>query len=400
MKVTISALSGVPPCEAPLEVVERKGTGHPDSICDAIAEELSVALSQYYLDQCGLILHHNVDKGLLWGGAARVGFGGGEIERPLELFLAGRATMEFRGTRIPVDVIAIESTQRWLKANLSALDCSRHVRIHCLFRPSSAALVELYTRQRDTGVVLANDTSIGVGFAPLDTLERMVLGVERHLNSPSTRSLCPAIGTDIKVMGVRDGGLFRLTIACAFVAAHVRDMGEYHRCKAVAAQLALRAAREASSAPVEVTVNAADGDTEDSLYLTVTGTSAEAGDDGEVGRGNRVNGLITPQRPMSLEAAAGKNPVSHVGKLYNVAAHRIAQALVTDLSALTEAHCMLVSAIGAPIDQPQAVDIGVRLAEGAAIDDVKPRVSEIVSGHLATLNDLWCESIRGAIPVW
>ena len=57
---------------------------------------------------------------------------------------------------------------------------------------------------------------------------------------------------------------------------------------------------------------------ESGIYLTVTGLSAEQGDDGEVGRGNRVNGLITPSRAMSLEAAAGKNAVAHVGKLYNL----------------------------------------------------------------------------------
>jgi S-adenosylmethionine synthetase len=285
MKVTIAALSGVSPAEAQVEVVERKGTGHPDSICDALAEELSMSLSRYYLEHCGLILHHNVDKGLLWGGAARVGFGGGEVLQPIELFLAGRVTMEFRGARIPVDDIAIDSTRRWLKANLPTLDAQRDLRIHCLFRPSSAALVELFSRQRETGVVLANDTSIGIGFAPLDTLERMVLQVERGLNSSSARGQCPAMGTDIKVMGVRDGGTFRLTVACAFIAARVPDITEYQRCKAFVATLAGDAARTVNDAPVEVTVNAADGETEDSLYLTVTGTSAEAGDDGEVGRG-------------------------------------------------------------------------------------------------------------------
>jgi S-adenosylmethionine synthetase len=400
MKVTISALSGVPPYEAPIEVVERKGTGHPDTICDALAEELSIALSRHYLEHCGLILHHNVDKGLLWGGAARVGFGGGEVLQPIELFLAGRATMEFRGKRIPVEDIAIEATQRWLRAHLHGLDSERDVRIHCLLRPSSTALVDLFTRQRATGVVLANDTSIGVGFAPLDALERMVLEVERSLTSPAARAECRALGEDIKVMGVRDGGGFRLTVACAFIAAHVADLAEYRRCKQCVAQRAGATARALTPAPVEVLVNVADGDTEDSLYLTVTGTSAEAGDDGEVGRGNRVNGLITPQRPMSLEAAAGKNPVSHVGKLYNLAANRIARTLVAEVPAVREAHCMLVSAIGSPIDDPQAVDIGVRLQAGSTVRDVAPRAEEIVRGHLATLHTLWRETVTGAMPVW
>lgn len=400
MKVMVTPLTAVPVAAQPVEIVERKGTGHPDSICDALAEELSIALSKFYLERCGLILHHNVDKGLLWGGAARVGFGGGEVLQPIELFLAGRATREFRGIQVPLEEIAVESTRRWLKNNLRALDAERHVRIHCLLRPSSAALADLFLRQRESGVVLANDTSCGVGYAPLDALETMVLRVERHLNSAAARSACPAIGEDIKVMGVRTGETFRLTIACAFIAAGVRDMAAYQAHKARVQALALDAARTTSPAPVDITINAADGDTEDSVYLTVTGTSAEAGDDGEVGRGNRVNGLITPYRPMSMEAAAGKNPVSHVGKLYHLVAGRIAHQLVAEIAEVTEAHCLLVSAIGHPIDAPQIAEVKVRLTEARALGAVEPRIAAVVRDNLAGLNSLWREVVAGKQPVW
>jgi S-adenosylmethionine synthetase len=400
MKVMVTPLTAAPVAAQPVEIVERKGTGHPDSICDALAEELSIALSKFYLERCGLILHHNVDKGLLWGGAARAGFGGGEVLQPIELFLAGRATREFRGIQAPLEEIAVESTRRWLKHNLRALDAERHVRIHCLLRPSSAALADLFLRQRESGVVLANDTSCGVGYAPLDVLENMVLRVERHLNSAAARSACPAIGEDIKVMGVRTGETFQLTIACAFIAAEVRDMAAYQARKAQVRALALDAARTISRAPVDITINAADGDTEDSVYLTVTGTSAEAGDDGEVGRGNRVNGLITPCRPMSMEAAAGKNPVSHVGKLYHLVAGRIAHQLVAEIAEVTEAQCMLVSAIGHPVDQPQIAEVKVRLMEARALGAVELRVAAVVRDNLAGINSLWREVVAGKQPVW
>jgi len=400
MKVVVTPLTAAPADRLPVEIVERKGTGHPDTICDAVAEELSIALSKFYLERCGLILHHNVDKGLLWGGAARAGFGGGEVLEPIELFLAGRATGEFRGIRIPLEEIAAESTRAWLKRNLRALDSQRHVRIHCLLRPSSSALAELFLRQRESGVVLANDTSCGVGYAPLDALETMVLRVERHLNSAAARSACPAIGEDIKVMGIRTGETFRFTVACAFIAAHVPDMAAYQAHKARVQALALDAARTVSRAPVEVTVNAADGATEDSIYLTVTGTSAEAGDDGEVGRGNRVNGLITPCRPMSMEAAAGKNPVSHVGKLYHLAAGRIARELVAEVAEITEAQCLLVSAIGHPVTEPQIAEVKVRLVEPGALQAVEPRVAAVVRANLAGLGSLWREVVAGTQPVW
>jgi S-adenosylmethionine synthetase len=139
----------------------------------------------------------------------------------------------------------------------------------------------------------------------------------------------------------------------------------------------------------EAVVNAADGDAPDSVYLTVTGTSAEAGDDGQVGRGNRVNGLITPYRPMSLEAVAGKNPVSHVGKLYNVAATRMAARLVAGIEEVEEACCFLASRIGAPVTEPRALDVKLRLARGAALADVRQRASEIARGELSGIGELW-----------
>jgi S-adenosylmethionine synthetase len=97
----------------------------------------------------------------------------------------------------------------------------------------------------------------------------------------------------------------------------------------------LTAARALTKREVEATLNAADLNAGD-VFLTVTGTSAEASDDGEVGRGNRTNGLITPYRFMTMEAAAGKTPVSHAGKLYNLAADKIAGALVAECASLIE----------------------------------------------------------------
>jgi S-adenosylmethionine synthetase len=179
----------------------------------------------------------------------------------------------------------------------------------------------------------------------------------------------------------------------------VRDLADYSAKKERVRQVAAAAAREAGGAEVEVRVNAADGDTADSVYLTVTGLSAEAGDDGQVGRGNRVNGLITPYRPMSLEAAAGKNPLSHTGKIYNLLAERIARALVETLPGVDEAHCHLVSRIGSPVSEPQFADIGLRLADPQAIDTLRPRAAEIVAAQLRGSPELWREVLAGRCPI-
>ncbi|MDA8107196.1 MAG: methionine adenosyltransferase, partial [Betaproteobacteria bacterium] len=362
MQLEIAPLAASSPASLPVEIVERKGLGHPDTICDALAENLSVALSRFYLERFGAILHHNVDKGLLWGGAARPAFGAGEVIAPIEITLAGRATAEFQGVKIPVEDIAVEASRRWLRENLRHLDAERHVRVHPRIRPTSPDLAALFLRQGRAGAPLANDTSLAVGYAPLDALETAVLAVERRLNAPEVKAAYPEIGEDVKVMGTRSGSRIALTVACALVGRHVADLEDYRRKKAHIRELALAAAPGA-----EVAVNTADGDTPESVYLTVTGLSAEAGDDGEVGRGNRVNGLITPYRPMSLEAAAGKNPATHVGKLYNVLAHRVARALVAEVPGVREAHCYLVSRIGSPIDDPQIMGVKVRLDDHGAL---------------------------------
>ncbi len=398
MEVSVTPLEGPSPASLPLEMVERKGLGHPDTICDALAENLSVALSRFYVERFGALLHHNVDKALLWGGASRPAFGGGEVLAPIEIYLAGRATAEFKGVKVPIDEIAVEASRAWLGKHLRFLDPARHVRIHPLVRPTSTDLASLFARA--DGAPPANDTSLGVGFAPLDVLESAVLAVERRLSAPDTRSAHPAAGEDVKVMGARRGDAIHLTVACAMVDRHVADVREYFDRKAEVASLALAAAREVTAARVEVDVNTADGDTPESLYLTVTGTSAEAGDDGQVGRGNRVNGLITPYRPMSMEAAAGKNPVTHVGKIYNVLANRIARDIVANIEDAQEANCGLLSQIGRPIDQPRVIDVRVRLRDPAALESLLPRIAELTCSHLAAAGSLWRAIIEGEVPLW
>jgi len=398
MRIEVLPLERPSPAVLPLEIAERKGLGHPDTICDALAESVSVALSRFYLERFGAILHHNVDKALLWGGVARPAFGGGEVLEPIELYLAGRATAAVKDVLVPLDELATQAARAWLRSRLRYLDVDRHIRIHTLIRPTSADLSNLFSRR--VGTPLANDTSFGVGFAPLDLLERTVLSVERELNLPATKTAHPQIGEDIKVMGVRTADAIHLTVACALVGRHVASLDEYQEKKAAIGRLATAAAHAAGAAEVEVEVNPADGASEDSVFLTVTGTSAEAGDDGQVGRGNRVNGLITPYRPMSLEAAAGKNPVTHVGKLYNIVASRIAEAVVDRVPGAIEAQCCLVSRIGYPIDEPRVADLKVRLDEPQRIETLRAQCVGVVRDQLGGIGSLWRETVDGRIALW
>ena len=113
-----------------------------------------------------------------------------------------------------------------------------------------------------------------------------------------------------------------------------------------------KVAKKSTKRKVVVHLNTGDDIKKGASYLTVTGTSAEMGDDGSVGRGNRCNGLITPNRPMSMEATSGKNPINHIGKIYNLLSTQIATGLRDRrLTGSRRLYVRLLSQIGQPIDQ-------------------------------------------------
>lgn len=378
-----------------VEVVERKGIGHPDTICDALAENLSRTLCAEYRSRFGTILHHNVDKALLCGGRAEPAFGGGAVLAPIEIHLSGRAAVGTGGDALPIAEIAVESARAWLKSNMHALDADRHVEIFERVRPGSIDLQALFSA-RAGAVARANDTSIGVGYAPLSPLERLVLRVERRVNQGDRRQN-PAWGEDVKVMGVRRGDVVDLTVACAMIGRHLAQMDDYLAAKASITALLHELAAEHDFAEVNISVNAAD--TPESVYLTVTGTSAESGDDGEVGRGNRINGLITPCRPMSLEAAAGKNPVSHVGKIYNVVARQVAE-LLAQSPAIVRAECLMVSKIGSPVTDPAIVQIKLATADASPAEDFAEYANDITADCLRGIPSLVEDFVAGIIPLY
>ena len=379
--------------EQPVEIVERKGTGHPDTICDALGEELSIALSELYLKECGAIMHHNVDKALLIGGEADPKFGGGSVISPIEIYLTGRAIKEIDGKRLPVEELAIETAHKWLKENIPNLDVNNHVIIHPKIKPGSKDLVELFERFQKKGEVpLANDTSFGTGYAPFDDTETIVYELERALNSKEFKKDHPYVGEDIKVMGVRNKDNIRITVAMAFVDKYVKDLKDYLEKKEEVTNYAYALAQKLTDRHVDVFINTADNVDEGSVYITVTGTSAEAGDDGEIGRGNRVNGLITPYRPMSLEAAAGKNPVSHIGKIYNTAAMDMAERIVSEIDEVDEAYVYLVSQIGKPITEPQVCDIKLRANKD--IKGIEEKVRRIAEEELQNLPYTWKKFLK------
>ena len=183
-----------------------------------------------------------------------------------------------------------------------------------------------------------------------------------------------------------------LTIAIAFVSRFVTSKDEYFRIKEELVTYVQQFIKKQSHHKVTVVINAADNYEKDILYLTVTGTSAECGDDGQVGRGNRANGLITPYRPMTLEATAGKNPITHTGKLYNLTANNISAELTKDPD-ISGAECYLVSRIGTPITEPGFVHIRIHSNLSKKTSDEKCK--EIIKKHLSQIPQLWTGILEG-----
>jgi S-adenosylmethionine synthetase len=376
------------------EVVERKGLGHPDSICDALSEQVSRTLCLHYLERFGRILHHNVDKVLLVGGSSDPHFGGGAITQPIEIYVAGRATAEWDGSTIPVADLTKDACLSWIRAHLRE-EVAHHVRVTSLVRPGSSDLRALFAR--GTHLVLANDTSCGAGFAPLSALESLVLRVENALNDSRTKTRYPAVGEDIKVMAVRHNQRVTITIACAMVDRFVRNAHDYSEHIRGVRSVALEAARFGAF-DVTVHVNAADDESSNVRYLTVSGTSAEAGDDGETGRGNRSSGLITPYRMTTMEAAAGKNPVTHVGKLYQLMSTDLSRRIVSEITDITAAECLLVSEIGRPVSDPCLVDVVV---DGPAVHQAtRSRIEQLAADVLENADKLTDDLIHGRRQVF
>lgn len=384
-----------------VEVVERKGIGHPDTICDSLMNEVSVALCDEYIKRFGMIMHHNVDKGMLIAGESTTKFGGGEILKPMTLIFGDRATFQVGDELVPVDEIAIKTAKRWLKENLRFVNPDADVIYQVGIKPGSAALTDIFKRGGE--LLGANDTSAAVGYAPLTQTEKIVLRTEKHMNSREFKKRFPEAGEDIKVMGLRTDKKLHLTVALAFVDRYVKNEADYFKKKAEileAVKEYVKANHEVED--IEIDVNALDlkGRGIDGVYLTVTGTCADGADCGQVGRGNRVNGIIPLNRPIGSEAAAGKNPVSHVGKIYNVMTHKIAERVYQNVDGLEEVYIWLLSQIGSPIDHPAVAAAQVSIKPGGpSLDAIKKDIHAEIDAELADMKKFTMDLAKGKYSV-
>jgi S-adenosylmethionine synthetase len=381
-----------------LEIVERKGLGHPDYICDAVADRISISLSKEYIRKAGTIMHHNVDKSLLAAGETRLKFNGGTVEKPILFVLGDRATSVIDDQKIDVGEIAVNAAKEWFRKNIRFIDAEKHVKYQVELRPGAIGLADIFKRK---GHVLgANDTSAAVGYAPMTRTEKIVFEMERYINSKEFKQRFPESGEDVKVMAFRNHNDLKLTVAMAFVDRFISCEEDYFEKKAkILEEITKFAAVNTDFDLVDVQLNTLDvhGRGLEGLYLTVLGTSADNGDSGQVGRGNRVNGLISLNRPFCSEAASGKNPVSHVGKIYNFLTFKIAQQICQEVPELEEVYIWMLSKIGSPIDQPSVAAAQVIMRGNNHIGEVKHRIHDVLDKELEKIQEFCMKLAEGKI---
>ncbi len=403
-ELLIEELKQIPLYAQPLEVVERKGIGHPDTICDGVVEEFSHQLAAAYWKKFNDIYHYNVDKAFLRAGRAEQNWGGGKIIKPMLLVLGDRATWSAGEETIDVGEIGISSAKKWIRENLNSL--------HPILDPDSDIVyqVEIEQGSKELSYILnenmkvknsttirysekgeiprANDTSATVGYAPLTKSERMTYLLERHLNSKGFKQEHPEVGEDIKVMTIRKRNKFDITAAVAFVDRYVKSEDDYfskkEKLKSEIEEYVKSEFLEGEE--LEFSLNALDrrGKGLNGVYLTVTGTSAEDADSGEVGRGNRVDGIISLNRPASNEAAAGKNTVSHVGLIYNILSFDMARDIYSQFfeKGLEEVYVWMVSQIGRPVNSPKSVTAQLVMRPGLTAESIREEVEELINKRL------------------
>uniref|UniRef100_A0A7C4S5Z2 S-adenosylmethionine synthase n=1 Tax=Geoglobus ahangari TaxID=113653 RepID=A0A7C4S5Z2_9EURY len=383
--IFVEKLVHVPVEEQMIEIVERKGIGHPDSLADGIAESMSRALCREYLKRVGAILHHNTDETQIVAGKAVPKFGGGEVIQPIYVLLVGRATKHFNGVDIPTDKIALKAAKDYIRRSMRYLDSETEIIFDVRIGEGSTDLKDVF--HRGDRAPLANDTSFGIGYAPLSETEKLVLNIEKRIYN-EFRKKEKAIGEDVKVMGLREKDRISVTIAAAFVDRFLSDIRDYLSVKEELTNFVKDISAEYTEREVQISINTADNIERGIVYLTVTGTSAENGDDGSVGRGNRCNGLITPGRPMSMEATSGKNPINHVGKIYNILANFIARDCYEVIEGIKEVYVRILSQIGKPIDEPKVLSIQIVPKSGYDVEKMESKARTIAEEWLQNITKI------------
>ncbi len=388
-KIFIESAKATPTYKKQFEIVERKGIGHPDTICDLVMDKVSIELSKLYLKETGAIQHHNMDKTMLVAGNTEIQFGGGKVIKPMKLIVGDRVTFLSDDHNVPIGDFVISTAKSWFEDNLRNIK-DQHIEFQLELGQSSRKLQSIFKNPK---TFVSNDTSALVGYAPFTKTESIVLETEQYINSEKFKDEFPAAGEDVKILGFRNGDLLDLTIAIAFVDKYVRSVEDYFTKKHQMLEAINEFARKGTDLKIHSAINCLDDQNKgmDGIYLTVLGTSADHADSGEVGRGNKANRVISVSRPAGAEAIAGKNPVSHIGKIYNTLSFKLADQIYQKVPDLDEVFVWMYNVIGRPVNDPKIVVQPVTKTD--SIDKSQQnQIKEIVNDNISKM-DKFCKKL-------
>jgi S-adenosylmethionine synthetase len=358
----------IDPAVGHLEVVENKGIGHPDSLADAVANVMSVAYSRWCLEHFGAILHHNFDKVFVGGGWYRNGYGTAERRHPIVVRSNGRVSDRLGGQTVPYKEIMAEAARDYLLGVLPhataddldiIIDATQNTKVPYWFTPRTLADVP------DSKKPHANDTSLCVGHwgdTPVEALVRILSGYFWEAHNGLAIPQFAEIGQDIKVLAVRRGHDVEVEVCVPTMSRATASRDDYLAIigshQNVLSQIGAEFGDEHQLC-VTVGVN-----THQHQYMLGVGTCAECGEEGLVGRGNSINGLISSHRTHTAEAWAGKNPRYFTGSVMSYLSHRLARAIGTSFS--TRCSVAISTRCGDSLIPPRMVQVS--LPAGGQID--------------------------------
>lgn len=400
--------------ELDFEVVETKGKGHPDNICDTLAEKISANYSKFCLKKYGVILRHMIDKLSILGGGSKVQFGAGQMIAPIKILVNGRFTDRFGTNKINYIDIVNDTIKNYFKEIFPLLDVEKYLQIidnthhnegpGVVYNEDGSTsnerkqffeAVDRSDLERHNNHLRCNDTSTTVSYFPMSNLEKTVLDIEKTLNSYRYKSKYPWVGSDIKVMGVRKLNVVEITSCVPLISRYVKNLDDYIlKLKNIEADISTISKKFFKNNEIKIYLNTRDNFDNNDLYLTVIGSAVESGDEGAVGRGNRSRGVIPFSRNFSMEAPCGKNPVYHTGKLFTAIGDVISERIYKELNIENVVFC--TSKMGDLIENPWNISVEINSKKTI---DIEEKINKIVNREVANHLEITQKLINSEIKL-
>ncbi len=329
------------PEENSIEIVERKGLGHPDTLADKLAELCSKTYARYCYKNFGCVLHYNFDK--LYIGGGKFIYQDNKIikENKIRIELNGRASNTMNGKKIDIDGLLTPVIKKYIKSIIPRIDVENdlYIKINCT---QNSKRDNWYTPKSiedipDAKEVFASDTSLCVAHGGMTFVEKIAMEVENFFWNYDTEAFPTPkfsdIGQDIKVMVSRIENNISVTVCMPVYKDIYETQEEYEEIVMKYEKLlekVISKIKNLNNYTYKVDINKLPSGSYRN-YSLLKGSCIECGEEGVVGRGNNSQGLITAFRNHTVEASSGKNVRYHTGKVVDFMARQAVKRIYNEL---------------------------------------------------------------------